>query len=80
MTRKEAIKRAAELKIILIKLSIAASGKEQNTNLYTWRCFFSKYPMRTRTQNPQFGLLGFIEHAEQKIAAYKAVLMEVENV
>jgi len=76
MTRKEAINRAAVLKITLIKLT---ATKPQNTNLTTWLNFFSKYPMRTRTQDPQFGLLGFIEHAEQKIAHYKKVLAELEN-
>lgn len=69
MTRTEAIKRAVELKIILIRLH-TPNG---NTNAETWEKFFSKYPMRSRTQ-PEFGLLGYIEMAESKISHYLNVL------
>ena len=70
MTRIEAIKKAAELKVMLIKLT----RPEAETSLTVWQHHFSKYPMRTRKQHPDFGLLGFIEMAEGKINHYRAVL------
>jgi len=76
MTRNEAINKAVELKIILIKLSMAGTNKPQDTSALTWWKFFSKYPMRTRTQYPELGLLGFIDLAEKRIAHYKNVLAE----
>jgi len=64
MTRPEAIRRAAELQVTLIK----ESGVEGNTNLKTWQGHFSTYPMRSK-KYPMFSLLGFIEGAERGVYA-----------
>jgi len=71
MTRIEAIKKAAELKTILIALNTP----EGNTNFTEWARYFSKFPMRSK-KLPVFSLLGFIEMAEGKINHYKNVLSE----
>ena len=77
MTRTEAIKRAAELKITLIKLSDIESGKYLEINPIVWRHYFQSLPMRTRKNHPDFSILGFIENAEKKINHYRSVLNEV---
>ena len=69
MTRTEAIKRATELKITLIKLHTPGA----NTDPCTWQEFFSKFPMRSK-KSPEHGLLGFIKVAENKISHYRNVL------